>query len=184
MTEAASNEAFLLGVLNSTPVVDGVPTDDFADGIRARAWLAEVGGLGTEPELRHVLEARQLLQAVVRGEQAAAVLAPILQGAACIPAIADGRVAWTLSVAPERELALRAVLTWDALAKSHPGRLRPCANDECHLFLIDHSKAGTARWCSMAVCGNRMKARRHYQRERGTSRAVERDSETLLTGGQ
>ena len=47
-----------------------------------------------------------------------------------------------------------------------PGRLRPCANDECRLFLIDRSKAGTARWCSMAVCGNRMKARRHYERAR------------------
>jgi len=23
-----------------------------------------------------------------------------------------------------------------------------------------------ARWCSMAVCGNRMKARRYYQRQR------------------
>jgi predicted RNA-binding Zn ribbon-like protein len=32
--------------------------------------------------------------------------------------------------------------------------------------LIDHSKATSARWCSMAVCGNRMKARRHYQRTR------------------
>jgi len=44
--------------------------------------------------------------------------------------------------------------------------LRPCANDECRLFLIDHSKANAARWCSMAVCGNRLKARRHYQRVR------------------
>ena len=38
----------------------------------------------------------------------------------------------------------------DALAKQSPGRLRSCANDECRLFLIDHSKANTARWCSMA----------------------------------
>ena len=63
-------------------------------------------------------------------------------------------------------LAVRAVLAWDALAKRSPGRLRPCANDECRLFLIDRSKANAARWCSMAVCGNRMKARRHYQRSR------------------
>jgi predicted RNA-binding Zn ribbon-like protein len=49
-----------------------------------------------------------------------------------------------------------------------PGRLRACANDECRLFLIDRSKANAARWCSMAVCGNRMKARRHYQRARST----------------
>lgn len=169
MTEAASDEVFLLGLLNSTPVVDGVPTDDFADSRRARAWLAGVGGLGTERELRHVLEARQLLQAVLHGEESPDVLAPILQGAAYIPAITDGRVAWTLSVAPERELALRAILTWDSLAKNSPGRLRPCANDDCHLFLIDRSKAGTARWCSMATCGNRMKARRHYQRVRDPS---------------
>jgi predicted RNA-binding Zn ribbon-like protein len=171
MTDAASDEDFLLGVLNSTPVIDGVPTDDFADAARARAWLAGAGGLGTEAELRHVLEARRLLQAVVRGEQPPEVLAPVLQSAAWTPAITDGRVAWSLSVAPERELAVRAVLTWDALAKNSPGRLRPCANDECRLFLIDHSKAGTARWCSMAVCGNRMKARRHYQRARSAQRA-------------
>jgi predicted RNA-binding Zn ribbon-like protein len=168
MAEAVSDEGFLLAVLNSTPVVDGVPTDDFADTARARAWLATVGGLGTEAELRHVREVRQALQAVVRGEQPPDVLAPALQGAACIPAMMDGQITWTLSVPPERELAVQAVLTWDALAKRGPGRLRPCANDECRLFLIDRSKANTARWCSMAVCGNRMKARRHYQRARNT----------------
>jgi predicted RNA-binding Zn ribbon-like protein len=166
MADTATDESFLLGVLNSTPVIDGTPTDDFADAARARAWLASAGGLGTEAELRHVLEVRRLLQAVVRGEQPPDALAPVLRGAAYLPAITDGQIGWTLSVAPERELAVRAVLTWDSLAKNSPGRLRPCANDECRLFLIDRSKAGTARWCSMAVCGNRMKARRHYQRAR------------------
>ncbi|GAA2698041.1 CGNR zinc finger domain-containing protein [Actinoplanes palleronii] len=39
-------------------------------------------------------------------------------------------------------------------------------NPECRLFLIDHSKPNSARWCSMAVCGNRVKARRHYDRVR------------------
>ncbi|WP_412973700.1 CGNR zinc finger domain-containing protein [Mycolicibacterium setense] len=34
------------------------------------------------------------------------------------------------------------------------------------MFLIDRSKRNTARWCSMATCGNRMKARRHHQRAR------------------
>jgi predicted RNA-binding Zn ribbon-like protein len=168
MANAAADEDFLLAVLNSTPVVDGVPTDEFADTARARAWLASVGGQGTEAELRHVAGARRLLQAVVRGEQAPDVLAPLLHGAACTPGLADGQIAWSLTVQPERELAVRAVLTWDALGKTSPGRLRPCANDECRLFLIDRSKAGTARWCSMAVCGNRMKARRHYERVRNS----------------
>ena len=166
MADTVRDEGFLLAVLNSTPVVDGVPADTFADAARARSWLASVGGLGTETELQEVAGVRRALQSVVRGEQPPEVLAPALQGAARIPAMADGEIVWNLSVPPDRELAVRAVLTWAALSKRSPGRLRPCANAECHLFLIDHSKANTARWCSMAVCGNRMKARRHYQRVR------------------
>jgi predicted RNA-binding Zn ribbon-like protein len=168
MADTGADERFLLVLLNTTPVVDGATVDDLADPARAAAWLASVGGLGTEAELRHVLEVRQLLQAVVRGEQPPDVLAPALRGVTFFPAMTNGQVTWTLSVPRERELAVRAILTWDALAKKSPGRLRPCANDECRLFLIDHSKANAARWCSMAVCGNRMKARRHYQRTRNT----------------
>ena len=161
---ADADEGFLLAVLNSTPVINGVPADNLADPVRARAWLASSGGLGTEAELQHVLEARRALQAVVRGERPPSVVAPALNGVTSAPSITNGQVVWVISVPPERELAVRAVLAWDALAKHSPGRLRPCANDECHLFLIDHSKANAARWCSMAVCGNRLKARRHYQR--------------------
>jgi predicted RNA-binding Zn ribbon-like protein len=164
MPEAMSDEEFLLALLNSTPVTDGVPGDDLADPGRARAWLAGAGGRGTEGELRHVLAARAALQAVVRGARPPAVLAPALDGAARVPAVAGGQVTWDLRVPAGRELAVRAVLAWDALARLSPGRLRPCANAECRLFLVDHSKANTARWCSMTVCGNRMKARRHYQR--------------------
>ena len=168
MLDAVIDEGLLLALLNSTPVVGGVPTDSFADTARARGWQLSVGGTGTGNELRQLLEVRQALQAVVRGEQPADILAPALQGVSCIPAMVDGQVGWTLTTGPDRELAVRAILAWDALAKRSPGRLRPCANGECRLFLIDRTKGNTTRWCSMAACGNRMKARRHYQRSRGT----------------
>jgi len=164
MPDTAADEGFLLAILNSTPVINGAPADEFADTDGARAWLASAGGTGTEAELRHVLEVRQLLQAVVRGQRPPDVLAPVLRGVTRVPTVTDGRISWTLNVPGERESAMRAVLAWDTLATQNPGRLRPCANDECRLFLIDHSKANAARWCSMAVCGNRMKARRHHQR--------------------
>jgi predicted RNA-binding Zn ribbon-like protein len=61
------------------------------------------------------------------------------------------------------------VLAWGELQSAMPGRLRPCANGECHLFLLDRSRGGTGRWCSMAECGNRMKARRHYGRTAGAA---------------
>ncbi len=166
MADTVTDEGFLLALLNSTPVIDGVPADDLADPVQARAWLASSGGLGTEGELRQVLQVRYALQAVVRGQQPPGALAPALRGVTSVPAIEDGRLTWTLDVAPDRELAVRAILAWDTLAGQSPGRLRPCANEECRLFLIDRSKANAARWCSMAVCGNRMKARRHYQRSR------------------
>ena len=168
MADPVADADFLLALLNSTPVVDGVPTDDLAGPGRARAWLASLGGLGSEAELRQVRKVRDALQAVVRGTEPPDVLAPVLHGVARVPALTGGQVSWRLKVPPDCELAVRAVLAWDALAKNSPGRLRPCANDECRLFLIDRSKAGTARWCSMAVCGNRMKARRHYERARTT----------------
>jgi predicted RNA-binding Zn ribbon-like protein len=168
MTGPVPDEDFLLALLNSTPVIDGVPSDDLADAARARAWLAGFGGQGTEAELGYVREAREALQAVIRGHQPAAALAPALADVIYRPVVSGSGITWTLTAAPDRELAVRAVLAWDTVSKQSPGRLRPCANDECQLFLIDRSKAGAARWCSMAVCGNRMKARRHYQRAHDT----------------
>jgi predicted RNA-binding Zn ribbon-like protein len=36
--------------------------------------------------------------------------------------------------------------------------------DECGWLFVDETKSHTRRWCSMKDCGNRAKARRHYQR--------------------
>jgi predicted RNA-binding Zn ribbon-like protein len=41
-------------------------------------------------------------------------------------------------------------------------RIRQCANHACLWLFVDESKNGTRRWCDMASCGNRAKARRHY----------------------
>ena len=35
-----------------------------------------------------------------------------------------------------------------------------------HWVFIDHSRPGTAKWCSMSTCGNRMKVRAHARRTR------------------
>ncbi|MCO6416598.1 ABATE domain-containing protein [Siccirubricoccus sp. KC 17139] len=54
----------------------------------------------------------------------------------------------------------------DLLAGPRRGRLRQCANPRCGWLFLDDSKPGTRRWCSMASCGNRAKAQRHYHRSR------------------
>lgn len=156
-----NDETFLLDLLNSTPVVDGEARDELD-----AAWLRARGGTGAAAERRATAEARGVLQALVRGETSAAALAPLLDGVRRRPAVTDDGVAWEVEAGEARRPAVRAVLAWDALRRESPGRLRPCANTECARFLVDHSKPNRARWCSMALCGNRMKARRHYERTR------------------
>ena len=158
----AADETFLLDLLNSTPVVDGVQQD-----VLDTDWLRAHDGTGSTEEWEATRQARDALQALVRGETPADVLAPLLDGVIRRPSITAEGVEWTVDVDKARRLAVRAMLAWDAVHRGSPGRLRPCANEECALFLIDHSKPNKARWCSMAVCGNRMKARRHYERTRG-----------------
>jgi predicted RNA-binding Zn ribbon-like protein len=164
-----TDEGLLLLVLNSTPVVDGRRIDEFADETAARGILTRAGGAGTAAEVAAIRETRSQLQAVVRGERPAGALAPLLTGVHRAPELGDDGLRWRLVAPADRLLAVRAILAWAELNAHHPGRLRPCANDECRLFLVDHSRAGTARWCSMATCGNRMKARRHKAAQQGVT---------------
>jgi hypothetical protein len=162
-----SRQDDLLELLNTTPVVNGVAEDRLADPEAGRSWQRAHGGTGTAEERAHLVAARDALQAVVRGKAPLGSLAPLLDGAASRPRISDAGIAWELEAPADSRLAVEHIMVWSALRETMAGRLRPCANPECRLFLIDRSKANTARWCSMAVCGNRMKARLHYQRARG-----------------
>jgi len=161
---AREDEVLLLELLNSTPVVDGVQRDQLATDGEAREWALARGGSGAPAEITRLRDVRDRLQAVVRGAEPAAALAPLLDGLHLVPGIAGDGLAWTLDVAADARLPARALLAWGHLQETMPGRLRPCANDECRLFLLDRSKPGSARWCSMKACGNRLKARRHYER--------------------
>jgi predicted RNA-binding Zn ribbon-like protein len=45
-------------------------------------------------------------------------------------------------------------------------RIRVCEAPDCVWLFFDGSKNRSRRWCDMNQCGNRMKARRHYERSR------------------
>jgi predicted RNA-binding Zn ribbon-like protein len=160
------DDAPLLELLNSRPIIDGVERDRFVDDRELRRWARSHGGNGSAAEAELLRRTRERLQAVVRGERAPRCLAPALEGVSRTPELGDTGVTWHQSAPPDSALAARLVLTWARIQRELPGRLRPCDNDECRLFLLDLSNANRARWCSMAACGNRMKARRHYRRSR------------------
>lgn len=50
------------------------------------------------------------------------------------------------------------------LGEPDNGRMKICGN--CGWLFVDRSKNRSRIWCDMAVCGNRVKAGRHYRRKR------------------
>jgi predicted RNA-binding Zn ribbon-like protein len=70
------------------------------------------------------------------------------------------------SIRADDRLPAEAELAWSGVTARNPGRLRACANSECGPFLVDHTRPRSAKWCSMATCGNRMKERAYEYRSR------------------
>ena len=56
---------------------------------------------------------------------------------------------------------------YDAVTVGTWERLKVCRNDECQWAFYDHSRNRSGAWCTMAVCGNRIKGRAFRQRRAG-----------------
>lgn len=55
------------------------------------------------------------------------------------------------------------------LANLEPSRIRKCESDSCVVHFYDTSKKGSRRWCSMNICGNRLKVAAYQKRRRRRS---------------
>lgn len=151
--------------------------DLLADAEGLRTWLTS-HSLDSSPTSE---EARQLLVAAREAlrQHAKGLLAPppprsaerqlnsILASGWFSRALQDGRPVTRPVVVDPAQLAVwTAIENYLQLLERDPGRLRACANPDCILHFFDISKRGDRRWCSMAGCGNRAKAARHYARQR------------------
>lgn len=74
---------------------------------------------------------------------------------------------WESSAPPDALDRLLWPVVWsavDLLTSAQLSRIRECDNDPCGWLFVDMSRNRSRRWCDMRDCGNRVKARRHYQR--------------------
>ncbi len=81
----------------------------------------------------------------------------------------EGGYVWELPAEQPGPGLLLAPVLWsagDLLAGARLARVRQCANEKCLWLFLDDSKSGNRRWCSMATCGNRAKAHRHYAKRK------------------
>jgi predicted RNA-binding Zn ribbon-like protein len=166
-----TGEPLSLDLLNTRWMRDGTVQDLLADTDGLTVWLAanELDFAADEATLRHTLTARDALWAVLDGS--------LEEGADRVDAVlAHGRIRATLTAQGPGEEAEFSDAPWGPawlaarnyleLLSTAPDRIRHCAHESCILHFFDTSRNGTRRWCSMAACGNRAKASRHYARTR------------------
>ncbi|MEU7629200.1 CGNR zinc finger domain-containing protein [Nocardia sp. NPDC049220] len=161
-------EPLALDLLNTRWIEHG-PQDLLTDVAGLRIWLDSVG-LATRAQ------ADAATLAAVRTARAA--IADVVTRAShdgLNDVLAHGRIRRTLTESGPADVAdvperiwLPGWLAADNLLdllRAAPDRIRQCAHPQCVLFFYDTSKNGTRRWHSMATCGNRTKAARHYAKK-------------------
>ncbi|GAB3108449.1 CGNR zinc finger domain-containing protein [Streptomyces calidiresistens] len=175
-----TGEPMAIDLLNTRWVDATGPRDLLASttglAVWLRGWAARFPA-GDPPTadaetLDHLLRARDALAALIDTP-----LSPAPGAIAELNAVlARGRIRRNLTPGGPEDVievdspswlpAWAAAEDWLRLLADRPERIRPCAGSECVLHFHDTSKNGTRRWCSMAGCGNRAKARRHHARRR------------------
>ena len=81
---------------------------------------------------------------------------------------ANGGFRWQWMEQPTLEAPLWRIAksAADLLTSAEAQAVRECAAETCGWLFVDRSRNHLRRWCDMKICGNRVKARRHYQRTR------------------
>jgi predicted RNA-binding Zn ribbon-like protein len=60
--------------------------------------------------------------------------------------------------------------TADLLADTESSRIRKC--ESCVVHFFDTSKKGSRRWCSMNICGNKLKVAAYQRRKRASDKSM------------
>ncbi|MGH3723649.1 MAG: CGNR zinc finger domain-containing protein [Mycobacterium sp.] len=159
-------EPLALDLLNTRWMSGDGPQDLLTSLDGLRIWL-HTNGLhdrctANEKTREVLLTARDAIYRAVKDSQIDDINAVLARGSICRSLTADGPI--DTAEVPETQwlagwLAADNLLT---LLTESPDRIKQCAHPQCVLFFYDTSKNGARRWHSMATCGNRAKAARHY----------------------
>lgn len=162
-----TSEPLSLDLVNTVWVENGERRDLLSEEGGLRLWLAAHGfDVPANGRVRAaLLEAREAMRAFLvepTDPAARAQLDAVLARGAERTRLGRSGVEREVDVAATRRASWLAAVELVRLHQERPERIRPCGNPDCVLWFLDVSRPGTRRWCSMAGCGNREKARRHY----------------------
>lgn len=159
--------------------------EELATPERLVSWIAQFGPCDTKPPRpvpQQVADAQALREAInelitTARSSGGAASCPVaarqtVNAAAAAPVPVpylhpDGQLCHAADDPVAAGLALIARDALDLVGSEDLARVRACANPDCRVLFIDHSRPGTRRWCSMETCGNRAKKTTQRNRAAG-----------------
>ena len=189
----------ILDLLNTKPVLADGPTELLPDVRALERWLIASGTV-TSPRAkatlrswRHSTEAAAFLEQLLAFREKLretllrmeAGLPPVdafltevnsLSMQHPLPALLhkrDGKIIRETSFELRRPTDLWAPIidaTANLLAETETSRIRKC--ESCVVHFFDTSKKGARRWCSMNICGNKLKVAAYQRRKRSSDKST------------
>jgi predicted RNA-binding Zn ribbon-like protein len=138
-------------------------------------WLAEHGVAATPAALARAREVREAFRELLIANNERS---PATEEAVMALEEAAARARLSIRFAPSPELVPLAggvdgpvggvlAAAFDCMRDGSWTRLKACRN--CHWAFYDESRNRSAAWCSMQLCGNRLKTRAYRRRKRAIS---------------
>ncbi len=183
----------ILDFLNTRPVLAQRPTELLPDVHAMERWLIASGTVRSaktkallrswrhSPEaalfLKDLLAFRERLRGAILRIEAGSTpsdefMQEVNKGLLKHPQVTalrkrEGRIVREPHFEPKRPSDLWALIfheVADLLSEPQTGRLRQC--EACVVHFFDTSKKGSRRWCSMNICGNKLKVAAYQRRTR------------------
>ncbi len=164
--------------VNTVDIQDG--PEELSDPNALERWLVAHGLMHSGQEvsgadLKNAIAVREAIRGVI-GANTGATIYPLdiatLNGAAAASRLrarfgADGKARLEPEAGGVAGAMGRLVATvFTAMADEDWSRLKLCGSSTCRWAFYDRSRNHSSRWCTMASCGNRQKARRFRQKAR------------------
>lgn len=146
----------------------------------ANRLMAEGSPVGAD-DFKHAIAVREAMRGVIGGNSGLPVypvdLATLNEAATASRLRVRFGPGGKVRLEPEAGGAVGAlgrlvVTLYSAMQNDDWHRLKLCDSDTCRWVFFDQSKNHSSRWCTMASCGNRAKARRFRAKGKASSAAA------------
>jgi predicted RNA-binding Zn ribbon-like protein len=160
--------------------------EEHLDSPAALSGFIAEHGLGdataTGADLRRAIAVREALRAVMGANNGRALDSAAVEtlnraaARARVVAAFDDHASWRIqpvSNGVDHAIGQMLATVFRAMSDGSWSRTKACGDPSCRWAFYDSSKNRSGRWCDMATCGNRMKARAFRERARARKPAAE-----------